>query len=118
MGNFIKKYQLIIILVILINILLSAWYVLNKDLVFHTDIARDFLVLEDIVRTHKPTLLGPRSGGIPGVFHGPLWFYVNLPIFILGQGNPVVVGWFWVFLSASSIFITYYFGKKIFNRKL
>ena len=116
MGNFIKKYQLIIILVILINILLSAWYVLNKDLVFHTDIARDFLVLEDIVRTHKPTLLGPRSGGIPGVFHGPLWFYVNLPIFILGQGNPVVVGWFWVFLSASSIFITYYFGKKIFNR--
>ncbi|MEK7633519.1 MAG: glycosyltransferase family 39 protein [Patescibacteria group bacterium] len=117
MTNFLKKYKLIFVFIIFLNILLSAWYVINKDLMFHTDIARDFLVLEDIVRTHKPTLLGPRSGGIPGVFHGPLWFYVNLPIFILGKGNPVVVGWFWVFLSALSIFATYYFGKKLFGEE-
>lgn len=118
MTNFFKKYRLVIVFVILINILLSAWYVLNNDLVFHTDIARDFLVLEDIVKTHKPTLLGPRSGGIPGVFHGPLWFYVNLPIFIIGKGNPIIIGWFWVFLSTLSIFVTYYFGKKLFDEKI
>lgn len=118
MTNFFKKYKLIVVSIILLNILLSAWYVLNNDLIFHTDIARDFLVLEDIVKTHKPTLLGPRSGGIPGVFHGPLWFYVNLPIFILGKGSPIIVGWFWVFLSALSVFVTYYFGKKLFNEKV
>lgn len=118
MINFFKKYKPIFILIIFLNILLGAWYVLNNDLIFHTDIARDFLVLADIVKTHKPTLLGPRSGGIPGVFHGPLWFYVNLPIFILGNGSPIVVGWFWVFLSALSIFVTYYFGKKLFNERI
>jgi len=118
MTSFFKKYKWIIVLAIFFNVFLSSWYVLNRDLVFHTDIARDFLVLEDIVKTHKPTLLGPRSGGIPGVFHGPLWFYVNLPIFILGKGNSVIVGCFWVFLSVISIYLTYLLGKKIFNEEV
>jgi hypothetical protein len=113
-----KTLKPYLIVLILINIFLSAWYVINKDILFHTDIARDFLVMEDIVKTMKPTLIGPRAGGISGVFHGPLWFYISLPAFIIGKGNPVFIGWFWVFLSCLSIFITYYFGKKLFNEKI
>jgi 4-amino-4-deoxy-L-arabinose transferase-like glycosyltransferase len=98
-----------------INIFLSAWYILRGDIFFHTDIARDFLVLGDIVKTHHLTLIGPRAGGITGVFHGPLWFYINLPIFIVSHGNPVAVGWFWVGLSITSIIVTYFVAKKMFD---
>lgn len=118
MEKFIIRFRVLIFVLIGICILLSAWHVLNGNIFFHTDIARDFLVLEDIVKTHKPTLLGPRSGGISGVFHGPLWFYINLPAFIIGKGNPVVVGWFWVLLSVLSIWITYYWGKRLFDKKI
>lgn len=113
-----KRLKLLIYFLILLSVIASAWYVLNKDLLFHTDIARDFLVLEDMVKTQKPTLIGPRSGGISGVFHGPLWFYLNLPAFILGGGSPVIVAWFWVFLSIFSIGITYYVGRKLFDEKI
>jgi 4-amino-4-deoxy-L-arabinose transferase-like glycosyltransferase len=112
-----KYFNKIIIILIAFNIFLSSWYAIHKDLNFHTDIARDYLVLEEIVTTKKPTLIGPRSGGIPGVFHGPLWFYVNLPAFIIGNGNPAVVAWFWIVLSVAGIATTYYFGKKLFDEK-
>lgn len=98
-----------------LNIIFISWRALQGNIIFHTDVARDFLVLHEMVETHKPTLIGPRAGGIPGVFHGPLWFYVNLPIFLLSAGNPVATAWFWVFLSLCSLGIVYYVGKRIFN---
>lgn len=113
--NLEKKLTILIIFLIVINIILSAWFVINNDLLFHTDIGRDFLLFEEIVKTKKLTLIGPRSGGIPGVFHGPLWLYLNIPAFIIGNGNPVVIGWFWVALSVLTIGITYLSGKLIFN---
>ncbi len=112
-----KYLNKIIIGLIILNIALSAWFAFHNDINFHTDIARDYLILEEIVNTKKPTLIGPRSGGIPGVFHGPLWFYVNLPAYVLGHGNPAVVGWYWVLLSIAGIYTTYYFGKKLFDEK-
>lgn len=99
----------------IIGIFFSAWMVLHGDVGFNTDIARDFLLLEDIVVSQKPTLIGARTGGIQGLFHGPLWLYLNLPAFIIGGGNPVSVGWFWVILTGIFVFISFYVGKKIFN---
>ena len=113
-----RNLRLVFFLFIFVNIILCSWWALHNDLLFHTDIARDFLVLEQIVKTHKPTLIGPKAGGISGVYHGPLWFYLNLPAFILGKGDPVVVAWFWVFLSVISIGITYLVGKKLFDEKI
>ena len=90
---------------------------MDGNIFFHTDIARDFLLMEDIVDNKHPTLIGPRSGAIPGLFHGPLWLYFNLPAFWVGNGDPVYVGWFWVFLYILSIIIIYYVGKKMFGEK-
>lgn len=94
---------------------LASTFVRYHDLGFNTDLARDFLLLENIVDTHKLPLIGPRSGGIPGIFHGPLWIYLNLPAFILGHGNPVTVGWFWIVLIALLVGITYVVGAKLYN---
>ncbi|MBI3366287.1 glycosyltransferase family 39 protein, partial [Candidatus Roizmanbacteria bacterium] len=103
---------------ILFNIVLSAWTVLHNDILFHTDLARDFLLFEDIVKNKPLTLIGPRSGGISGLFHGPLWLYLNIPAFILGDGNPVIVGWFWVVLFVLYLGIVYVVAKKLFDKRV
>lgn len=107
----------LILLLISFNILLASRWIIDGNLFFHTDIARDFLLMEDIVDNTHPTLIGPRSGAIPGLFHGPLWLYINLPAFLLGRGDPVSVGWFWVLLYILSIGITYYVGKRLFGEE-
>lgn len=110
-----KYLKTIIVLGILFGLYLSAYPVLHGDLDYNTDIGRDFLILQDMVDTHKLSLIGPRTGGIDGLFHGPLWPWINLPIFIVSNGNPVVTGYFWMFLIICSVFTTFYVGKKLFK---
>lgn len=106
-----------LVVLIFINILLSAYWLLEGDIHYDVDVSRDLLVIDDIVRNRHFTLLGPRSGAIPGIFHGPLWFYVNLPAFLIGGGNPLVVGWFWLFLSIIFLLVVYWVAMKLFNLK-
>lgn len=113
-----KFFKIFIFLLIVVNTLLASRWVLDGNLFFHTDIARDFLLLEDVVDNKHLTLIGPRSGAIPGVFHGPMWLYLNLPAYLVGGGNPVVVAWFWVILYVLSLFIVYWVGKKMFDEKV
>jgi len=99
-------------------VIFGSWQIFHGSIVFHTDIARDFMLLDDVINTKKPTLIGPRSGGIPGVFHGPLWLYVNLPVFLLSQGNPLASGWFWIFLFILGLWTTYQVGRMLFSKKV
>lgn len=88
----------------------AAWVPLHGDIHYFSDNARDMLLLNEIV-TEKPiTLIGPRSG-ISGVFHGPLWLYMNLPVFALSVGNPVAVGWFWWMLYVLNVGIVFVVGR-------
>lgn len=112
------KLKYLLLLLILFNILLSSRWIINGNLFFHTDIARDFLLMEDIVDRKHLTLIGPRSGAIPGLFHGPAWLYLNLPAYIIGNGNPVFVGYFWVVLYILSISVIYFIGKKMFDEEV
>ena len=111
------KIKYLVIPLIIINIILSARWVIDGNIFFHTDIARDFLLMEDIVENKHFALIGPRSGAIPGLFHGPLWLYLNIPAFLLGRGNPVFVGWFWILLFIASLLTIYFAGKKLFNEE-
>ncbi|MGI5826295.1 MAG: hypothetical protein ACOX50_02685 [Patescibacteria group bacterium] len=107
MNKFFSKISpgnLLLFLLLFLVIGLLTSHLRNEDILFHTDVARDFLVLEEIVQTKKPTLIGARSGGIPGVFHGPSWYYVNLPFFLFSQGNPVMMGWFWWLIGITAVF--------------
>jgi len=94
---------------------LGSWNVLHGDLVVNSDIARDFLLLDEL--SHKLILSGPRASGMDGVFHGPLWLYLNYPAYFLGKGNPIIIGWFWVLLSALNLFFNFQIVKRIFNKK-
>lgn len=112
-----KFFKIIVLILILFNVILASRWAFDGNIFFHTDIARDFLLIEDIVSNKHLTLIGPRSGAIPGVFHGPLWLYLNVPAFVLGNGNPAVVAWFWVGLYLLSLYFIYYAGKKMFDEE-
>ena len=112
-----KIYRALFFILLTIIIIFSAWPILHGNIDFHTDIARDFLLLDDVYYNHNITLIGPRSGGVPGVFHGPLWLYVNLPAYILGGGNPIAVGWFWVLLFVTSVGVVYEVARRMFDEK-
>lgn len=90
----------------------ASWYVLHGDIVFTSDIARDFHLFGEIAQK-KIVLIGPRSS--TGLFHGPLWLYLNFPAYFIGKGNPVVVGWWWVILSFLSLIPGFLVAKKLFN---
>lgn len=44
--------------------------------------------------------------------------YLNLPAFILGKGNPIIVGWFWVLLYIINLIITYKIEKLLFDKHI
>lgn len=98
--------------------ILNLAHIFKGDIVFHTDIARDFLVMEEIIEDKKLTLIGPKSGGISGVFHGPAWYYLNLPVFYLSGGNPAVIGVFWLILYLFGLAIYYFLSKKMLGSQV
>ncbi|MBI3380287.1 hypothetical protein HY029_06055 [Candidatus Gottesmanbacteria bacterium] len=110
------RWKKIVLFIVFFNLFLASWYFIQGDLNFNTDIARDFLLLEDL-KQKKVVLIGARAGPA-GFFHGPAWMYLNLPIYILGNGNPVVVGWFWIALTIGFLFYSFKIAKKIFDEKL
>ncbi|MCR4326734.1 MAG: glycosyltransferase family 39 protein, partial [Candidatus Roizmanbacteria bacterium] len=112
MHRTIKKIPL---LIIAMGTALAAAVLLKADILFHTDIARDFLLFEDIATNNPLTLIGARSGGIGGVFHGPLWLYLNMPAYLLTNGDPTLIGWFWFLLVLVAGLAVYWVGRKMFS---
>lgn len=109
-----KIIKVLFLAVVTLNVVLSAWFVLHKDILFTSEIARDFLLLDQL-NQKKLVLIGPSS--TTGLFHGPLWMYINFPAFVLGNGNPVIVGWFWILLVVVFLVSGFYFAKKLFDTK-
>lgn len=110
-----KRIRFLLFIVLAgINIFFASWSVLHNDVFFTSDIARDMYLLQEIAQK-KVVLIGPRSS-VGGLFHGPLWSYVTFPGYLLGNGNPVAVGWYWILLIVLFLISSYFIAKKLFNQ--
>lgn len=105
---------LFVVFCILIGLVIgsSIGLLLQQDIIYYPDSARDFLLLREITTTNPIMLIGQRTG-ISGLYHGPLWLYMNVPAFIIGKGSPVVMGYFWVLLYIAIIGATYWCTMRI-----
>jgi 4-amino-4-deoxy-L-arabinose transferase-like glycosyltransferase len=99
---------------ILIPSIFYFWYILKGEAVLSSDIARDFLLYSEIA-LKKIILIGPKSS-VMGIFHGPLWLYINFPAYTIGGGNPIILELFWIFLAFLFVYSCYFVGKKLFNK--
>lgn len=88
-------------------------YQLHGSMFFYTDIGRDMLLIRDL-EIKKVVFIGGRTS-LQGVFHGPLWHYINLPAFMLGKGDPMVLGWWWIFLTILFLVSVYWVTQKFFD---
>lgn len=104
---------LILLLVTLFNIYLSSSLVRHGEVNFFNDVARDFLLLQEMDQK-KIVLIGPRSS-TNNLFHGPVWTYINYPAYVVGNGNPVVVAWFWIFLECIFLLTSFYMVRRLFG---
>ena len=108
-------FVIVVLILIAVQVYLSSWLIFKGDVYFNEDIARDLLLIEDIATNHHITLIGPRTLAVGGLFHGPLWLYVNLPAYLIGHGNPIFMSEFWIFLYVLYIAIVYYIARKLFD---
>lgn len=104
---------IIFFLIVLINLYFSAWFAMNGEINFHTDVARDFLLYQEI-EDKKVILIGPRSS-TSGLFHGPTWLYLTYPGYFLGNGNPAIMGWYWLVLIVLFLLIGFSVARSLFG---
>lgn len=108
-----KSLLLLLLLTIGVNFYFATFSVLHGEINFFNDVARDFLLLQELAEK-QIILIGPRAG-VAGLFHGPVWSYLTYPFFLLGNGNPLVVAWFWLGLAAFSLVTSFLLIKKFFG---
>ena len=115
-GRSLSFVQFFLLFSLISIIFLSSRYLWHGDVLVHTDVARDLLVVGEMVENRQITLIGPRSS-IPGVFHGSLWYYIYLIPFVLTHGNPVLMGWLWwgvaIFAAVLFLYFSYLLSKRL-----
>lgn len=112
-----KKYDFIFLLIILLtSFLLGSRMILSGDFFYLFDQARDGLIVKDIIDTKNLTLIGTHSG-LGGFFHGPLWLYMLVPVYILGQGDPLAFAYFYIGLQLITVFIAFICGERLYGVK-
>lgn len=98
-----------------LSLYLKTAPILNNNFPFTMDQARDMLDIRNIVVGKKPTLIGPTTS-INGVFLGPFYYYLNLPAFVIGGGDPAYLVYWNIFCyMAAGILIFLYFYKESKN---
>ncbi len=103
--------------IFLIAILVRWLYLPQKAVSFAYDQARDAFIVREMLGGHLK-ILGPPVSGVPGLFHGVLYYYVIAPAYFFGQGNPVAVAYYLSFISSLGVFAVYYLAFLLTKSKL
>src|SRR3989344_2551262 len=88
----------------------------TKDILgFYYDQGRDALVIWNFIHKGDLFLVGPTTG-IEGILRGPWYYWLILPAYFLGGGNPVWPANFLALTTVLAIIILYGVAKDIFGR--
>lgn len=111
---FLKNYSFIII-IWAIGLFLRC-YRQNELLGFYFDQGRDAKMAADIISLKNFPAIGPTTG-IEGLFLGPFWYYLIVPGYIIGHGDPAIASYFIAFLESLTIPLIYFLLKKYWSFK-
>ena len=117
MINFIKKNKLESLFILLIT-LLSLYlrlYRIGEFMTFLGDEGRDVRIVRDLITKGNLVFIGPRTS-IGNMYLGPLYYYMMAPALFLSRLNPVGPAVLNAIIGAFTVFITYFIGRKLFNR--
>lgn len=92
-------------------------YLIPQNLFFGPEQGRDFLAIKNIAINHSLTLIGAKTD-IEGIFHGPIYYYLATLPFLMSSGSPVFVSFFFIAINSLTVFLIYYLGKTLFNKRV
>lgn len=107
------KYKVLLIIVFLIGFYLRIMFLPKGGLTFSYDQGRDAFIIGQILRGDFK-IQGPPAS-TPGLFHGPFYYYLLAPAYLIGHGNPYYAAVWLALLSSLTILVVYYFSLNLFN---
>src|SRR3989344_7799378 len=72
-------------------------------------------IVKDIVVNHHPRLIGQLTSA-PGIFIGPLFYYMLVPFFLLSKMDPIGVTILGIIVGILTILSYYFVLSKLFNK--
>ncbi|MBP9690605.1 glycosyltransferase family 39 protein [Candidatus Woesebacteria bacterium] len=112
--HLIKTREFIIVTAIFVFALIVRLYNLNDNIIFAYDQGRDAQRVWDIVKNGDLKIVGPETD-IPGVFNGPLFYYILAPIYALSNFDANTAAVFFVVLNASGVILLYLTSNILFT---
>lgn len=86
------------------------------NIYFGFDQARDAYTVRQILDGDLK-LVGPPTQ-TAGLFHGVLYYYLFLPFYYLGQGDPQFPSAFLRVINAAAVFLVFGIGQSLFNKRV
>lgn len=111
------KKSLIWGMIILIAVFVR-FYSFKNNIYFGFDEARDALVSENIYTEKDFKLIGPPATGDTGLYHGPAYWYLVGPLYILFGGNLYVMSALFRIINILGVFLVFGIAKKLFSEKV
>lgn len=112
--RFFPKDKVFFLLALIFSVCLFIRFLyFPQNIYFGFDQARDAFESISIYRGDLK-IVGPSTAG-EGLFHGPLYWYLVGPLYILGGGNPVWPAGFLVIINALGVFLIFVLGRVLFN---
>lgn len=111
-----ENFKLLILLILIIAVFFG-FYQLEERYYFDWDQERDAVAVWQMVKEHKPALIGPIAVGPGSFFLGPLWFYLLLPFYVLFKMDPVSGAFFASSINVFTTIVLILIVKKILGVK-
>ena len=106
-----------ILLSIFLLALLVRFLYFPNDINFAYDQARDSFTAVEVLKGDLK-ILGPPTTAGDKIFHGALIYYILAPIYFFSGNNPEVAAAVFRIINALGIFLVFYIGTIIFNKKV
>ncbi len=108
-----RKLELIFLLTLILTAIFFRAYNLEKRLPFAWDQERDAEMAWQIIKTGKPTLIGPRVISDDAFYLGPLWYYLITPFYFLFGMDPIAAGVLMILLGVLTSLTVYFVTKHL-----
>ncbi len=107
-----KLLMIVFGIILMISGLVRFFQTKDYNTAFTYDQSRDMLDIRVLGEFKDLAVLGPTTS-INGLRLGPFYYYINLPAYWLGQGNPQALVYWNIFLFLFSAgFVYWYFRKR------
>ncbi len=109
-----KRHHLILIAILLLAVFFRTYQIVERFEFAHDGDLYSWIV-KDIVVDHHFRLIGQLTSA-PGVFIGPLFYYLLIPFFLLFKMDPIGVTLLGVIIGIATVLSYYFVLSKLFNK--